>query len=422
LVMRSILRETLGSSPLYGRMRQMQRVLVTEGPAVLLRRMVRRLARRVESAAVADLPVQKVDLLAPDDEEGVAPCARVVADNTPLAINWVLTPPSRGSGGHTTILRLIHLLEQRGHHNRIYIYDRYMGDIGKHASTIRQLFPEVRAAIRDATECMAPCDAIFATAWPTAYRVRNAGVSGKRFYLVQDFEPAFYPAGTESVLAEATYGFGFRGVTIGPWLARKLSDDYGMHCDHVEFGCDTDRYFVTNVERRPCVAFYARPRVHRRGFQLGVLALELFSKRHPDAEIHVFGEAVGKLPFAYTGHGVISPDELNALYNRCAAGLSLSLTNISLIPLELLGAGCIPIVNDAPHNRSAISNPYIRYAPAAPRSLAEAVAEVISEPNLDKRAEEAAASVRTSTWEQAGETLERVLWHDLRSSPAYSGS
>ena len=39
---------------------------------------------------------------------------------------------------------------------------------------------------------------------------------GARFYLVQDFEPSFYAAGSEALMAEATYRFGFHGVTAGP--------------------------------------------------------------------------------------------------------------------------------------------------------------------------------------------------------------
>ena len=37
-------------------------------------------------------------------------------------------PPSAGSGGHTTIFRLIKHLEQSGHRCRIYLYDVYGGD------------------------------------------------------------------------------------------------------------------------------------------------------------------------------------------------------------------------------------------------------------------------------------------------------
>jgi glycosyltransferase involved in cell wall biosynthesis len=307
------------------------------------------------------------------------------------------------------MFRIIEQLEHHGHTNRVYVYDRYHGDLVSHAATIRHLFPKVRGEIGDATQRMAPCDAVFATAWPTAYVVRNSALDARRFYLVQDFEPSFYPAGTESLLAETTYRFGFHGVAIGAWLAEKLTQEFGMDCTHFEFGCDTSRYFLTNTMSRQEIVFYARRGVHRRGFELGILALELFSRWHPKVRIHLFGEPIRRLPFPFQSHGVMSPDELNVLYNRCAAGLSLSLTNISLIPLELLGAGCIPVVNDAPHNRGTVKNPYVKYASATPEGLAKALSKVITSPSLTAHSAEAAESVLGATWDQAGVTVERVL-------------
>lgn len=68
-------------------------------------------------------------------------------------------------------------------------------------------------------------------------------------------------------------------------------------------------------------------------------------------------ERVGPTPFRCVDHGLASPTELNAIYNCCFAGLSLSLTNVSLVPLEMLAAGCIAVVNDAAHNRIVLEIP-----------------------------------------------------------------
>src|SRR5690606_37442928 len=61
-------------------------------------------------------------------------------------------------------------------------------------------------------------DAIFATAWETAYPVFVDPSTARRLYFVQDFEPTFYATGSNSVLAENTYRFGFHGITAGRWL------------------------------------------------------------------------------------------------------------------------------------------------------------------------------------------------------------
>lgn len=41
----------------------------------------------------------------------------------PMTINWVMLPFSKGSGGHTTIFRFVHYLEQEGFDCRIIIVD-----------------------------------------------------------------------------------------------------------------------------------------------------------------------------------------------------------------------------------------------------------------------------------------------------------
>jgi hypothetical protein len=44
---------------------------------------------------------------------------------------------------------------------------------------------------------------------------------------VQDFEPYFEPVGSYSTFAENTYRFGFHGITLGEWLSKKLTNEYG---------------------------------------------------------------------------------------------------------------------------------------------------------------------------------------------------
>ena len=62
--------------------------------------------------------------------------------------------------------------------------------------------------------------------------------------------------------------------------------------------------------RRPAarcgVVFFARPDTPRRGFELGMLALELFAGEHPEVEIHVIGAAPARrvgVPFPFIDHG-----------------------------------------------------------------------------------------------------------------------
>ncbi len=102
-----------------------------------------------------------------------------------------------------------------------------------------------------------------------------------------------------------------------------------------------------------------------------MLALDLFAERHPEVDIHLYGRVRGPAAVPATDHGLLTPEQLNALYNRCVAGLVLSATNVSLVPHEMLAAGCIPVVNDAEHNRIVLDNEHVAYAPPTPFELAD---------------------------------------------------
>ncbi len=309
------------------------------------------------------------------------------------------------------MFRLASSLEQAGHRCTVYLHDRHGWSLKQHERTIRAWWPSLRAEIRDAAEGIEDAHAIFATSWETAYPVLTSQALGARFYLVQDFEPSFYAAGSEALLAEATYRFGFHGLTPGRWLAQLLEREYGMAADYFDFGCDLDRYRLDRAAERTGVCLYSRPSTPRRAFELAVAALDLFAERHPEVDIHLYGESVRGLPFAATDHGLLTPDELNGLYNRCIAGLALSATNVSLVPYEMLAAGCVPVVNDAEQNRVVLDNPEVTYAPGTPFDLANALAGLVERPSAARRAaaEAAAASVQGASWGDAGAVIDRVV-------------
>ena len=318
------------------------------------------------------------------------------------------------------MFRLIEHLERLGHQCRVYIYDVYGGDLTYFRTFVKEVFPNFRGSVDDVTKGMADAHAVVATSWPTAYPVYTDQCLGKRFYLVQDFEPWFYPAGGQSALAENTYRMGFHAITAGRYLADKLKSEYLMAADAFEFGCDTARYHLLDTMRkRDGIVFYAKPDTPRRAFELGVLALSLFAEQRPDLTIHLYGSRVPYLPFRYVDHGVLRPESLNQIYNGCYAGLSLSMTNVSLVPHEMLSAGCIPVVNDAVHNRIVLGNAFVRYAAPTPHALAAALVEIADTKDFALLADSASASVSSMSWLKAGTVVEesiRTAVQDLNGS------
>jgi glycosyltransferase involved in cell wall biosynthesis len=399
------------------RVRQAGRLLSSEGAAGVTARVRRRVAGLVAPGGPAEIPVDRADLLRAAE---IAAAGWVLPDplparpGEPLTVAWVCGPPGPGSGGHTTMFRMVAALERAGHTCVVYLHDRHGWSLDQHRTTIRSWWPWVGAEVRDVAAGIEDAHAIFATSWDTAYPVLTSPARGARLYFVQDFEPWFHPAGSEALMAEATYRFGFHGVTAGRWLAEMLRRDYGMAADHFDFGRDPDYAVdpaVDAARERSGVCFYCRPETPRRAFELGVMALDLFAARHPEVDIHLYGASVGSLPFAAVDHGLMTPTQLDELYNRCVAGMVLSATNVSLVPHEMLASGCIPVVNDAAHNRVVLDNPTVVYAPATPFDLAAALSRLVEadpagRPQVARAAE---ASVEGSSWEDAGLAVERIV-------------
>ena len=338
-----------------------------------------------------------------------------------LTVAWVMSPPGVNSGGHQNIFRFMKFLEDAGHTVRIYLYSAIDPHTPAEVAAMiarSSSYPTLRATIERYPAEGIPADvqALFATDWPTAYRSYRDNSLARRYYFVQDFEPLFYPMGTEALLAENTYRFGFFGITAGHWLATKLSRDYGMRTAGYDFGSEVSNYSYLNSGERREVFFYARPETPRRGFELGIMALDLFSRERPDHRIVMAGQDVRRLriPFRYENPGNVQVGRLNELYNRCAAGLVLSLSNMSLLPLELLSAGVIPVVNDGENNRLVSDNPFIEYTPPIPRALADRLISIVDRTDLPQHALLASRSVEQSSWEHSGEQFLAAFERGMR--------
>lgn len=386
------------------------RILRDEGP----REFAARVFGKLHAKLVRHRPTMLVDL---GDASRVDWTVRpVTLENPttvaegPVEIAWIMSPPGDSSGGHQNLFRFIRFAELAGHRCTIYLYRSHDAPIS---------IPDIRAMLKSRSayahvdadivvydeEGVRPgTQAIFATGWETAYPAYLDRSNARRFYFVQDFEPSFYPLGTEFLLAENTYRFGFHGITAGGWLSSKLHDEYGMATDHFDFAVDKAHYSVTNTGPRNEVFFYARPVTARRAFEFGVLALREFARLKPDVTINLAGWDVSgwDLPFEYRNLATLDITELNAVYNRCAAGLVMSLSNMSLLPLELMSAGVAPVVNDGPNNRLVSDNPFIEYVKPSPGALARRMAEVIDRPDAAQRSIDMAASVESVNWEDSG--------------------
>jgi beta-1,2-rhamnosyltransferase WsaF-like protein len=302
-----------------------------------------------------------------------------------LRIGWIVTPPVAGSGGHTTAFRMVTELERAGHRCELVLYDIFGGSNSEREAVIRQGWPQLKAGVRSIESGLDGFDAVVATGWQTAYALatRSAGLDLHRFYFMQDFEPFFYPHGYEYSLAEATYSLDMNRIALGEMVASRVRQA-GSGCSVVPFGCDTDTYHLTGESERSGVVFYSRAGTTRRGFLLAAMGLEEFHRRRPQVPIKVFGpleKAVLSFPISW--QGLLTPAQLNDLYNTSVAGLGMSFTNTSLVVGEMLSSGCVPIVNDSVDGRMDMPSPYVRWVDANPRAVADALEAVVDKPPTD---------------------------------------
>jgi len=368
--------------------------------------------------------VQTLDAIVQDFLLG-SPKVTSPAKSDRLTVNWAMLEPIKGSGGYTSVFRMIRHLVRSGHEVRAYIEpDNLL--VGKREKEIErfiaQHFFETGAHIVKGHE-FARSDAIVATAWPTAKIVSDDKGSRKKFYYVQDFEPYFYSMGEEYERAESTYKLGLSHVTLGKWLTELLRERYAADADYVDFGLDREIYYHRSARNpnRPRIVFYARPSTPRRGFKLGVEALNLVHRSAPQVEIVMFGAQRLRgypIPFPYVNLGIVSEEELAELYSGAAMGLILSYTNCSFVPFEMMACRCPVVAIDTTPVRwfmrdginAVVTSP-------EPDSLAQGMLTLLEDQGLRQRiVANAYQDVQDLSWERSMQQFEEILLRKVAST------
>ena len=335
-------------------------------------------------------------------------------------INWFIPPVGKGSGGHLNIFRFIKNLEDLGYQNSIVIVGEPQPKSAEVAKkNISKWFFPLKAEVYLGESAHIPA-AYFAmaTEWRTAYFVKRYLSCIHKCYFVQDFEPWFFPTGTDYILAENTYQFGFHGFTAGTWLAKKLTEDYAMPTTPLGFSYDRNLYSFADEgsDRKkldsPRVFFYARPPTSRRAFELGVLVLREVINKAPNVSIVLAGWDLRsyKLPFDYENAGLVELEKLADIYRQCDVALVLSFSNVSLLPLELMACGVPVVSNRAPYTEWLLNEENSLLADPTIEALSDAILSVISNSDLAARLKRGGLNFSNQTaWELEAKKLANGL-------------
>ncbi|HEY8303182.1 MAG TPA: glycosyltransferase family 4 protein [Solirubrobacteraceae bacterium] len=331
----------------------------------------------------------------------------------PLRIATVIPSFRRGSGGHATIVHLLRELQTLGHSVSLWLVDCEERHTREPAALTQSSFAEFFHAesidLHVGFEDWSGADVALATGWQTVARALLLPDVKARAYLVQDHEPDFYPSSAERLFAENTYRQGLHCIAASPWLAELLRTRYGASANHLDLAVDHGVYMPTGEPKlENMVAFYARAVTPRRAVPLGLLALAELSRRRPEVEIALFGEDRPlNVPFRHTNLGVLPTSELASLYSRATLGMVFSLTNPSLIGLEMMACGlpCVELASESMLVTFGADGPPA-LVEAEPLALCAALERLLD--NAPLRAQLSAAgpaTVNGRTWRRAAGQL-----------------
>jgi glycosyltransferase involved in cell wall biosynthesis len=334
----------------------------------------------------------------------------------PLHVAAVIPSFRRGSGGHNTTVRLLLALRELGHTVSAWVEDNE----GRHAREPAALTKRSFAEFFDAGSLelhtdlreWQGADVALATGWQTVARTLLLTRCAARAYLVQDHEPDFYPVSAEALWAQESYRQGLHCVAASPWLAELLRGRYGASAGHLDLAVDRDLYRPSGERRSNLVVFYARAVTPRRAVPLGLLALAELSRRRPDLELVLYGEerplATG---FPHRNAGVLDGRRLAELYGEATVGMVLSLTNPSLVGLEMMACGlpCVELASE-PMLASFGRDGPLALAEPSPLALCATIEELLDDRGRREQASRGGLVLMGErSWKRAGGQLEDGL-------------
>lgn len=324
-------------------------------------------------------------------------------------------------GGIYTILRLCDLWQRE---KGIEISFAVCGssDQLKIASLIRQVYPAVRDAqvfvldnVRQTADLPA-ADASICTLWTTPYFALHQQNVGRRFYLIQDYEPAFYPAGSASALVESTYRMGLYGIANTVSLKRMYEAEYGGKATYFTPRINAAVFHPAKPSApnplRPLQVFcYGRPKHPRNAFELVKQAMRLLKTKLGD-RVRIVSAGDDWQPADYGLQGVVenlgllSYEDTARVYQESQVGLAMMLTrHPSYIPLELMACGCVAVTNVNSWTSWLLKDgENCLLAPATASGIADTVARaLLDEPLREKVRANALAMVRAEYLDWATE-------------------
>lgn len=347
----------------------------------------------------------------------------IVKNQFPTKISriiFIIPSMLKFSGGHTSILRLgTELAEKYEVFYASYIEtdikimkEAAMINLKSYKGTILNL-----SDIKTNDE-----DILIATLWESVYFSKK--LKGYKMYFVQDYEPYFYPYGENYILAKETYNCGYHIVSLGEWNLKKIKEENrGKNCflDFIEFPYEKKEYsyiernyelYKNKKEIKICV--YVKSEYKRIPYMiesiLKKLKFELKEKKGINLIIIYFGNESYLRLSEGKSLGKITKEKLLKLYQESDFGMCASLTNISLIPYEMMATG-LPVIEFTEGSFTSFFNESsgilidFNY-----KTLYKKIINYLENPNLIERCcQSAKEELKNLSWSKSGQQFINII-------------
>ena len=112
------------------------------------------------------------------------------------------------------------------------------------------------------------------------------------------------------------------------------------------------------------------------------------------------------IPFKHISPGNVAVKDLPELYSQCDVALVLSLTDLSLLPLELMACGCPVVSNRGDNVEWLLNDENAVLADTTPDALSDAIVSLLQDEAKRKRLLEASMAFAANTrWDTEAEKV-----------------
>lgn len=264
-------------------------------------------------------------------------------------------------------------------------------------------------------------DVVIAGNWQAVYYLND--FDAYKMYFVQDYEPYFFKLNERYLLAKLTYQLGEHIVSLGKWNVEQISKECHVESkmNYISFPYEPGEYSKTiardfygyKLKKNIKIAVYTKEEGKRIPNILQSIlehASEYFTKKDIALEIVYFGMKKNHKVRVGRNLGKLNKDQMLKLYNDSDFGMVASMTNISLVPYEMIATG-LPVIEmqDGSFSSFFPSNSALlidyNY-----KTLVEKIEESLKNPEiLEKTSKNAFKAIENLSWEKTAAEFSDIL-------------